>query len=86
MTVTGARCHCPDRYQGDRCDKCAEKFQGDGCQECSLRFQGDECDNCADGYYGDLCSINENVQAVQKIDQTATILLLEKDRDLLIST
>ena len=39
LTTTGARCHCTDRYQGDRCDVCFERFQGDGCQECSPRFQ-----------------------------------------------
>ena len=42
-TWTSARCHCPDRYQGDRCDNCTE------------RFQGEDCDQCADGYYGDSC-------------------------------
>ena len=43
MTMTGARCHCPDRYQGDR------------CEQCSVEFQGDQCDSCASGYYGDDC-------------------------------
>ena len=52
---TSVRCHCPDRYQGDRCDNCTERFQGDCCQECVMGFQGDECDTCAYGYYGDTC-------------------------------
>ena len=44
VTMTGARCHCPDRYQGDRCNMCTD------------RHQGERCDTCADGYYGDMCS------------------------------
>ena len=26
-----ARCHCADRYQGDRCEHCAEDYYGDDC-------------------------------------------------------
>ena len=79
VTITGARCHCTIRYQGDRCDRCSERFQGDRCEECTERFrgddcreclpgfQGDDCDRCADGYYGDSCSENINFQSVQTI-------------------
>ena len=55
VTMTGARCRCNDRYQGDRCYRCSERFQGDGCGNCSVRFKGAECDTCAGGYYGDSC-------------------------------
>ena len=65
MTMTGARCHCTDRYQGDRCNTCTERFQGEGCQECSLRFKGVECDTCADGFFGSSCSRNVNFQNLQ---------------------
>ena len=43
ITMTGARCHCTDRFLGDRCDQCSEGFQGD------------QYDSCAHGYYGDKC-------------------------------
>ena len=55
QTWTTARCHCTERYQGDRCDRCRERFQGDGCQECSPRFQGDECQQCSERFQGDDC-------------------------------
>ena len=60
MSMTGARCHCPERYQGHRCNMCTERFQGEGCQECSLRFKGVECDTCADGFFGPSCNRNVN--------------------------
>ena len=64
VTMTGARCHCIDRYQGDRCDMCSE------------RFQGDECDRCADGYLGDSCSFQvtyENFQIGHEFDHSGGI-------------
>ena len=58
-TLTSARCHCTNLYQGDRCDNCIDKrFQGDGCQECSPRFQGDDCQRCAQNYYDENCGNN----------------------------
>ena len=44
-TWTSARCHCADRYQGDRCDNCTERFQGDGCTECADDYYGNSCGN-----------------------------------------
>ena len=55
VTMTGARCRCTDRYEGDRFDRCSERFQGDECQECSPRFQGDECQQCSERFHGDSC-------------------------------
>ena len=40
-----ARCHCGDRYQGDRCDSCSERFEGAGCQGCADGYYGDDYDN-----------------------------------------
>ena len=28
---TSARCHCTDRFQGDRCDRCSDGYYGDTC-------------------------------------------------------
>ena len=74
VTITGARCHCTNRYQGNRCDVCSERFQGDGCV------------TCADGYYGDNCgqylkarshgAIFLCATAIQKLDCVRFILIL----------
>ena len=71
VTMTGTRCRCTDRYQGDRCDRCSERFQGDSCQE------------CADGYHGDSCSVSinfESVQTVHQRDHSGGIILDETRR------
>ena len=31
-TWTSARCHCTDRYQGDRCAECAHGYYGNDCR------------------------------------------------------
>ena len=33
INMTGPKCQCTDRYQGDRCDTCADGYYGDICSK-----------------------------------------------------
>ena len=37
-TWTSARCHCGDRYQGNRCDTCAAGYYGETCGNSIVSF------------------------------------------------